>query len=270
LSWAYWEFSAGFGIYDPVSGTYKTELVNALLKNSMPTAKVLPSKPLFDLNGTAGWNLNLNSGALATMNAEGIGLKVAISSVTGTGWHVQLARSGFPLSYKRRYLVKFKAKADKAISFTGYMGRASNPYNAYSNYNSFTVGTSESEYTFLFTMNEPFDANARISFDLGNSTGVLQITALRVEEIVDEIPLEARFEQNVPLVYPNPFDQYVQVSGVGPQEVRFVDLTGRIHQSSMMETGGTLETKGLMPGPYILQVITGKSNKFETVSVYKQ
>jgi len=270
LSWAYWEFSAGFGIYNPVSGTYNTELVNALLKNPLPAAKVLPTKQLFDLNGTAGWNLNLNSGASATMNAEGTGLKVAISSVTGTGWHIQLARSGFPLSYKRRYLVKFRAKADKAISFTGYMGRASSPYNAYSNYNSFTVGTTESEYTFLFTMNEPFDANARISFDLGNSTGVLQITTLKVEEIVDEIPLEARFEQKMPKVYPNPFNQFVHIEGEGPKEVRFVDLTGRIHQSSMMETGGTIETKGLMPGPYILQISTDKSKEFETVSVYKQ
>jgi hypothetical protein len=119
-------------------------------------------------------------------------------------------------------------------------------------------------------MNEPFDPNARILFDLGNSTGVLQITALRVEEIVDDIPLEARFEQKIPKIYPNPFNQFVHIEGEGPQEVRFVDFTGRIHQRSWMETGGTLETNGLIPGPYILQVITGKSNEFETVSVYKQ
>ena len=222
------------------------------------------------MNGTTGWNLNLNSGATATMNADGSGLKVAISSVTGTGWHVQLARSGFPLSYKRRYLVKFKAKADKAITFTGYMGRASNPYNAYSSYNSFTVGTTESEYTFLFTMNEPYDANARISFDMGNSTGTIQITALRVDEVVDEIPLEARFEQNKILVYPNPFGQFVHIEGEGPQEVRFVDLTGRIHQRILLENGGNIETKALTPGPYILQVISGKSQDIESRRVYKQ
>jgi aryl-phospho-beta-D-glucosidase BglC (GH1 family) len=270
LSWAYWEFSAGFGIFNPTNSTYRAELVNALLKNTLPAAKVLPTKRLFDLNGTTGWNLNLNSGATATMNADGSGLKVAISSVTGTDWHVQLARSGFPLSYKRRYLVKFKAKADKAITFTGYMGRASNPYNAYSSYNSFTVGTAESEYTFLFTMNEPYDANARISFDMGNSTGIIQITALRVDEVVDEIPLEARFEQNKIQVYPNPFDQLVHIQGEGLQEVRFVDLNGRIHQRILLENGGNIETKALTPGPYILQVISGKSQDIESRRVYKQ
>jgi endoglucanase len=35
-SWAYWEYSAGFGIYDPVARTYRQELVNALLHNAMP------------------------------------------------------------------------------------------------------------------------------------------------------------------------------------------------------------------------------------------
>lgn len=36
FSWAYWEWNAGFGIYDPHAKTYKTELVNALLKDPMP------------------------------------------------------------------------------------------------------------------------------------------------------------------------------------------------------------------------------------------
>jgi endoglucanase len=35
-SWAYWEFSAGFGIYNPESNTFKQELVDALLHNKMP------------------------------------------------------------------------------------------------------------------------------------------------------------------------------------------------------------------------------------------
>src|SRR5688572_4825517 len=36
MSWAYWEFSAGFGIYDPGADEYNTPLVNALLHNEMP------------------------------------------------------------------------------------------------------------------------------------------------------------------------------------------------------------------------------------------
>ena len=31
MSWAYWEFGAGFGIYDPVAKVWRTELKNALM-----------------------------------------------------------------------------------------------------------------------------------------------------------------------------------------------------------------------------------------------
>jgi endoglucanase len=30
MTWAYWEFAAGFGIYDPATGTFRTELRDAL------------------------------------------------------------------------------------------------------------------------------------------------------------------------------------------------------------------------------------------------
>ncbi len=36
FSWAYWEFSAGFGIYGPETETFHSELVDALLNDPMP------------------------------------------------------------------------------------------------------------------------------------------------------------------------------------------------------------------------------------------
>jgi endoglucanase len=33
ISWAYWEFCAGFGVYDPVGKTWREELLHALLPN---------------------------------------------------------------------------------------------------------------------------------------------------------------------------------------------------------------------------------------------
>jgi hypothetical protein len=37
-----------------------------------------------------------------------------------------------------------------------------------------------------------------------------------------------------------------------------------------LENGGNIETKALTPGPYILQVISGKSQDIESRRVYKQ
>jgi aryl-phospho-beta-D-glucosidase BglC (GH1 family) len=188
-SWAYWEYSAGFGIYNPLTNTYKTPLIDALLKNPMPAAKVLPTKNLFSLNGQAGWNVNLNSGASANLASVPPGLQVNMSQVTGTAWHIQLTRSGFPLSYKKRYLVKIKAQADKSISITSYMGRSSSPYNAYSSYTNMSLEPSEKEFVFVFSMSEPYDANARLVFDMGNALGTVQINSIQVDEVIEEVPL---------------------------------------------------------------------------------
>ncbi len=43
ITWAYWEFCAGFGVYDPASHTFRPELRNALL-GSAPVAVVTPGK----------------------------------------------------------------------------------------------------------------------------------------------------------------------------------------------------------------------------------
>ena len=269
LSWAYWEFSAGFGIYNPTTNTYKTALVDALLKNPMPAAKVLPTKSLYDLSGIAGWNLNLNSGATAVMNAEGAGIKVNRNSVTGTGWHIQLARSGFPLTYRKRYLVTMKILADKPNNITAYMGRASAPYNAYSSYNSLTLESVEKEFTFVFTMNEPFDANARLTFDLGLTTGSIQINSIKVAELVEDIPLGVE-EYSALKVYPNPFREKLRIEAPGFHAIRISDMLGRINQVTKMENEIELETQSLKSGLYILQCVNEKTGELKSQLLIKE
>jgi endoglucanase len=39
FSWAYWEWNSSFGIYDPQTKTYRTQLVNALTKDAMPASQ---------------------------------------------------------------------------------------------------------------------------------------------------------------------------------------------------------------------------------------
>jgi endoglucanase len=39
FSWAYWEWNSGFGIYDTQTKTYRTQLVDALTKDTMPAVQ---------------------------------------------------------------------------------------------------------------------------------------------------------------------------------------------------------------------------------------
>ena len=263
-SWAYWEYSAGFGIYNPQSKTFKAPLVDALLKTPLSSPKVLPTKNLYALNGQSGWSLNLNSGANAVLSSSASGLQVAMTNVTGTNWHIQLNRGGFPLSYKRRYVVTIKALADKTLPITVYVGRSSSPYSAYSSYNELSLEAQEKEFTFVFTMNEPFDSNARLVFDMGGKVGNVQINSIRVDEVIEEVPLGTQEQMYKSRVYPNPFNQLIHIESAGMQNARLMDLQGRIHQSIPFQDKASLETNTLIPGTYLLQISSPLNGDSET------
>ena len=270
LSWAYWEYSAGFGIYNPQTGAYKQPLVDALLKNPMPDVRTLPTKNLYDMQGTGGWSLNLNSGALGNLVGAGNGFKVNMTSVTGTTWHIQLSRSGFPLTYKKRYAVKIKAQADKSLAITAYMGRSSNPYNAYSAYNGMVIEAAEKEFSFLFTMNEPYDSNARLSLDIGSAIGILQINSIQVDEIIEEVPLSTQEAPKTSQVFPNPFHEQLNFRSPNAQHVRLIDFHGKIRKISLNTKEGIWDTSILAEGPYWVQFISEKTGQSESHLVQKQ
>jgi aryl-phospho-beta-D-glucosidase BglC (GH1 family) len=252
-SWAYWEYSAGFGIYDPTKNIFKTPLVDALLKNPLPVAKVLPTKNVFTLNGQGGWSINLNSGALATLATGSVGLQVSMNKVTGTAWHIQLNRSGVPLTYKKRYIVTLKAKADKPVSMTSYMGRSSNPYNAYSAYNNLAIGLTEQEFTYVFTMGEPTDTNARLVFDMGTDLATVQINSIQIDEVIEGIALGIE-EPKQNTLFPNPFRDVLYIKGTGERLLRLIDLKGRMYHQQQILGDVSVDFSWIPNGVYVIQL----------------
>ncbi len=73
-SWAYWEFCAGFGIYNPTSKTFYTELVDALLHNSMPepliTREQQFTRPIFKTQPMAGFYTNREARRLSYQTSK--------------------------------------------------------------------------------------------------------------------------------------------------------------------------------------------------------
>ena len=74
-SWAYWEFSAGFGIYNPSDNSYNDRLIDALLHNEMPEPARYVGTAVYTSQfdqTISDWNIAANNGAAATItqNAE--------------------------------------------------------------------------------------------------------------------------------------------------------------------------------------------------------
>lgn len=217
-SWAYWEFSAGFGFFDPNTNQYNQRLVDALLKNPLPEPTVTETKVIYEsdfASGNSDWNLQVGGTAEATFIVEDNKAKIDVTNVDAEVWRVQFVLNNIALEKGKRYLVSFKARATQDVSISSYLGQSASPWNSYSGYNGFTIGTEETEYLFSFEMTANDDAEARFVFDVGKNVGTTFFQNLKVEEILEEVAEEtvlATEDADMDIkVYPNPNSGFIKI-----------------------------------------------------------
>ena len=262
LSWAYWEFSAGFGIYNPATEAYNEPLVDALLHNALPEPAETNGVVVYESNfeeGTDGWALVNQGGASASLSQLDNSLNVSITNGGSEGWHVQLSKSNIPLKKGRLYQVSFKMSATAARSATFYAGKNSNPWNAYSSYAGISVMPQEKVFYTSFNMTEPSDEQARLVFDLGKSTEGVRISDLVVEEIN---LLTSADTSRLPgiIVYPNPVTDrlYLKNLPVGAELIIY-DLHGKVvgtANTRLTENSLSVDMSGYAKGVYFLSLVT--------------
>lgn len=258
FSWAYWEFSAGFGIYKPSTGQYLTKLVDALLHKPMPEPAKIETSPVYISNFTAGsdgWNLFTNGGASAALSRAEGKLKINISSGGTESWHVQLVKSGIPIVKGFTYRVSFRGASSVSRNITAYTGNAASPWNAYSDYNQVLLSSEDKNfaYTFVATVTDPA---ARVVFDLGNGVSGITITDVKVETIV-VIPTAIQSHPIPELkCYPNPvLDELVIENPGNYSRAVVITLTGVIAGQYRITAGkNRISTAGLNNGLYLLRL----------------
>ena len=185
-SWAYWEFSAGFGIYDPARETLREPFVNALLHDSMPAPRRQAATTIYRSDfsrSTDGWTVGNEGGASSRLSVRNRALELAVDRLGSEGWHVQLVKPSVPLVRDRTYRVMFTASATAMREATVYVGRAAAPWDSYSAASVLTLVPRQETYGVSFTMRAASDPRARLVFDLGQSTAGLTFGSVVVEEL---------------------------------------------------------------------------------------
>ncbi len=264
-SWAYWEFSAGFGIYNPQNKTFNTELVDALLHNEMPEPAHYQGTPIYTSNfqsSNDGWNLNANGTASANMSRENGGLNININSAGTEGWHIQLVKNNIALKEGKKYRYSFKAKASAARSITSYIGMNKEPWSSYSGYNSANIADTFAVYTFVFDMAQTDNA-ARIVFDLGLSDVDVSVKDIKLEEIVLVPPTKAKLNEAYKTsFYPNPADNELTINNRDDfRMISIVNMNGvAVYSTELHQNVNQINVSNLLPGVYFLQ-LTGENKK---------
>lgn len=264
LNWssAYWEFSAGFGIYDPARGKYNQFLVDALLHNEMPEPATYTGTPVYTSNfqtTTDGWVLYKQSSGAGQLSRIENTLKLDITNGSTEGWHIQLAKNNISLKEGKKYRFSFKAKSDITRGFNAYVGMSVDPWSSYSGYSSSTVTDTFSVYTFVFDMNVN-DNTARMIFDLGKSTGDFIITEIKLEEIFLVWPTSAKtIEEYKTTVFPNPATDKVYINNLdGFQEYSILNMQGEVLKSGNLNSyNNQINIEPYSPGMYFMILKNG-------------
>lgn len=256
FSWAYWEFSAGFGIYDPASGQLRAPLADALLHNVMPQPAKVVATPVYTSNfrnGNDGWFLGKQAGANGSLSNTGERLEIAVFSGGTESWHLQLTRGNLQLQQGVMYRVSFRASAAAPRTINTYVGKSGDPWNAYSDYHTLTLETTEKNFSYIFTM-PTTDLSSRLVFDLGVSAVGVTLADIRLESltIVSSAPQQPA---SSPLFYPNPVkDELNIIQAESFRRVSVVSPGGAVVHSQILQHGANrLQLKHLVPGWYVLR-----------------
>ncbi len=272
-SWAYWEFSAGFGIYNPNSKILNQDLVDALLNNEMPEPARYVGTTIYKSNfafSNDGWNRYQQSSALSTITRADNALNINISNGGTEGWHVQLVKNNLKLEAGKKYRYSFKAKGESTRSFTSYIGMNRDPWTAYSGYNGGTVIDTFQLFTYVFdqSVNDNF---ARVCFDIGKSDVDFVMTDFLLEEIVLVPPTSNGIINDFrTTIYPNPASDKVYINNLDNfSEYLIFNISGLAVQGEILHPFENQINVSILPaGIYFVKLIG--ENKLHSIKIQKQ
>jgi endoglucanase len=270
FSWAYWEWNAGFGIFNANNNTFNTELVNALLKNPLPeaTKTVLTKVYCSNFNSTNDWPLNVQNGALANSTLIDGNLKIIITTKGTEGWHVQSNKTNVNITTGKTYRVSLEIKSSNNNPITYYVGKNSNPYNSYSGYNVANTTNEFKTFSAIFKMTDVSDPVARISLDMGFAAGTIQIKSVCLEEV--SLVFTSRNELNQSfdfLIKPNPFQNNLTIEKLQVGDnISVYDLNGKVvFRSDAEAESHSINTQAWISGQYFINVERDSKISFKKI-----
>ncbi len=184
FSWAYWEFSASFGIFDPKTNEYLEPLTNALLHDPMPPKVEVGRRALYQSafgRSTDGWKI-AGPAAWASLRSGGKGLTLETQQRDASGARIRLSKHGIPLEAGKKYLVTMQVSAAQPVTLDVYAAAGSgDPYPVYKG---LSLSPKVETYNFVFKMPEVPLQITRLGFETSEENATIVVESLRVEELV--------------------------------------------------------------------------------------
>lgn len=150
--------------------------VNLLKDGDFPSGNVISTSQ--DASWFLGQGTNWGNSAAKTSVSGGTAT-VDVTTIGAETYQPQLVQYNLALDKGMKYKLSFKASADVDRKIEVNFQQSVDPWGAYAT-KEFDISTTEKEYTFIFAMEEDTDEAAQFAFNLGQTTGAVKISDVKL------------------------------------------------------------------------------------------
>ncbi len=150
--------------------------VNLLKDGDFPSGSVISTSQ--DASWFLGQGTNWGNSAAKTSVSGGTAT-VDVTTIGAETYQPQLVQYNLALDKGMKYKLSFKASADVDRKIEVNFQQSVDPWGSYAT-KEFDITTTEQEYTFVFDMEEDSDDAAQFAFNLGQTTGAVKISDVKL------------------------------------------------------------------------------------------
>jgi hypothetical protein len=150
--------------------------VNLLKDGDFPSSSVISTSQ--DASWFLGQGTNWGNSAAKTSVSGGTAT-VNVTTIGSEPYQPQLVQYNLALDKDMTYKLTFKASADVDRKIEATFQQSVDPWGAYAT-KEFDITTTEKEYTYIFTMEEASDDAAQFAFNLGQATGSVKFSDVKL------------------------------------------------------------------------------------------
>jgi len=258
FAFSYWEYSAGFGLFNPVKKEWFEELTAALFstekisdKDFLLSDENLIKNPNF-ANGKSNWNYGVwqpETGA-ATFEFTNGGLLVNVTKVPADVWGIQVIQANLPLVAGKAYLLSFDVLGDEEMSFYTCVESDTD----YVNFGGITANGTAKNINAIIQVEET-KYPVSLIFNFGYSTGEVVISNVSLREIITEnTPIIEQNKKTNAVKNQKTFISKNTINTAPFSEFEIISANGKVLVKGTCDANGKAKIKDLPKGVYVINI----------------
>lgn len=249
--------------------TAKFELVSGESTTNLIKDGNFPSSSVISADDGTSWKIGQGTNwgnSAATTSVSGGTAVINVTAIGAEPYQPQLVQYDLALEKGLNYKLTFKASAESARAIEAAFQQSVDPWGGYAS-QEFALTTTVQEYKYIFTMTNDTDPAAQFAFNLGQATGKVNISDVKLVITSDKpvsIP-RGLVNNSMSLVSVNGRTLNVTPVNGSKLQVRVIDTNGKVKASFNAANESTFSLSNIPAGLYFLDVKGAGIAQFKSI-----